>query len=128
MSSIPSKNTKPEIILANALKAKGLKFEKHYGREKIDVAFPSEKVAVFIDGCFWHMCPIHSHEIRTNQTYWHQKLEKNKARDEAKTKELKEQGWVVLRFWEHELTDVNRVVKQIERKLQPFSIDSECGP
>jgi len=122
MSAIHSKDTKPEILLRNALTAEGLKFEVNYGKEKIDVAFPSEKIAVFVDGCFWHMCPIHSHAIGTNVNYWEQKLKQNKARDEVKTKKLESEGWVVLRFWEHELTDVHRVVKEIKHSLQESAV------
>jgi DNA mismatch endonuclease, patch repair protein len=117
MSAIHSKNTKPEIMLGNALKEKGSRFETNYSSEKIDIAFPEEKIAVFIDGCFWHSCPIHSHKITTNETYWQTKLEKNKERDRIKTKELEAKGWVVLRFWEHELEDISCVIKRIEETL-----------
>ncbi len=118
MSSIHSKDTKPEITLRDALSAKGLKFETNYGSEKIDIAFPTDKLAIFIDGCFWHGCPIHSHKIGTNEAYWQAKLQKNKERDKIKTAKLKSEGWIVLRFWEHELTDIDTVVSKIQKSLQ----------
>lgn len=83
MSAIRSKNTKPEISLRKALWAKDLRFRKHYGIEKIDIAFPSKKIAVFVDGCFWHGCPLHSHIPKSNQSYWKPKLTKNIERDKA---------------------------------------------
>jgi DNA mismatch endonuclease (patch repair protein) len=118
MAAIHSKDTKPELILRDALSAKGLKFEANYCTEKIDIAFPTQKIAVFVDGCFWHGCPIHSHKITTNEAYWRPKLEKNKERDKLKTGKLKTQGWAVLRFWEHELTDLDFVVNKIQKALQ----------
>jgi len=77
MSSIKSKNTKPEILIRKALWKKGYRYRLHYGVEKIDIAFPSRKVAIFVDGCFWHMCPIHGNVPKSNKSYWVPKLKKN---------------------------------------------------
>jgi DNA mismatch endonuclease (patch repair protein) len=118
MAAIHSKNTKPEIILKEALSAKGLKYEMHYGSDKIDMAFPSEKIAVFVDGCFWHGCPIHSHRIGTNEAYWQPKLEKNKERDKLKSEKLTMEGWTVLRFWEHDLSNIRSIVNRIQAALE----------
>ena len=118
MASIHSKDTKPELLLRDALLSKGLKFDTNYGKDKIDIAFPDQKVAVFVDGCFWHGCPLHSHKIGTNEAYWNPKLERNKERDKQKTETLKAQGWTVMRFWEHELTDLDAVVVQIQNALK----------
>ncbi len=118
MSSIHSKDTKPEIILRDALHAQGFNFETNYGSEKIDIAFTEKKIAVFVDGCFWHVCPMHSHKIGTNEPYWKAKLEKNQLRDKAKTKELESEGWMVIRFWEHELTEVDKLVMKIKKSLE----------
>ena len=117
MSAIHSTDTKPELRLRKALWADGLRFRVQYGKEKIDLAFPSKKIAVFVDGCFWHGCPIHSHIPKSNQTYWVPKLEKNIERDSVKNERLKNQGWVVIRFWEHELENMKEVMKQIEIAL-----------
>ena len=118
MSAIRSRNTKPEVILRKALFAKGLRFRIHYGREKIDVAFPKRKVAVFVDGCFWHGCPIHSHLPKTHEDYWRPKLKKNVERDKDKQKRLEMDGWRVLRFWEHELADMDRIEKETAEALR----------
>ena len=117
MSAIHSKNTVPELTLRKALWAKGFRFRIHYGKEKIDVGFPTKKLAIFVDGCFWHGCPIHSHKITTNEAYWLPKLEKNKERDKQKNEKLRSQGWTVMRFWEHELTDIDNVVNKIQAEL-----------
>jgi DNA mismatch endonuclease (patch repair protein) len=118
MSSIRSENTKPEIILRKALWARGLRFRKYYCKEKIDIAFPSRKLAIFVDGCFWHGCSIHSHLPKSHKEYWHPKLKMNMERDKAKNKRLEVSGWKVLRFWEHELKDINEVASKIQNALK----------
>ena len=108
MSAIRSKDTKPEITLRKALWSRGLRYRIQYGKEKIDIAFPSKKLAIFVDGCFWHSCPIHSHIPKENTKYWIPKLKKNKERDKAKKERLTKDGWQVIRFWEHELADIDK--------------------
>jgi DNA mismatch endonuclease (patch repair protein) len=117
MSAIRSENTKPEIVLRKALWAKGLRFRIYYGKEKIDIAFPSKKLAIFVDGCFWHGCPIHSHLPKSHKEYWHPKLQRNIERDKAKNRRLERDGWKVLRFWEHELKEIEKVVDKIQDSL-----------
>jgi DNA mismatch endonuclease (patch repair protein) len=117
MSSIRSKNTKPEIAVRKTLWAKGFRYRVHYGPEKIDIAFPSKKVGIFIDGCFWHGCPIHSHEPKTNQAYWLPKLQRNIQRDFETNEQLKAKGWAVIRFWEHDIKNMSDLVEKIEREL-----------
>lgn len=118
MSAIRSVNTKPEITLRKALWAKGLRFRRQHGKEKIDIAFPSQKLAIFIDGCFWHGCPIHSHMPKSNQEYWLPKLKKNIERDKSKNERLKADGWQIMRFWEHELTNVEYIASKIQMALE----------
>lgn len=118
MSSIRSTDTAPELALRARLWRGGLRFRKHYGAEKIDIAFPHEKVAIFVDGCFWHGCPLHSHLPKTNEGYWHPKLAKNAARDIAATKRLEAEGWTVLRIWEHEVKDLDAVVGRIMQHFE----------
>lgn len=71
---------------------------------RTDFAFPGKKVAVFVDGCFWHGCPLHYSKPRTNADYWRSKLENNVARDRRQTVALERSGWRVIRVWEHEAT------------------------
>jgi len=88
---------------------------------KPDFIFPKAKVAVFIDGCFWHSCPKHSNIPKNNRAFWQKKLEGNKKRDSYVTKELKKMGWSVIRVWEHELKMPGKVAKKIESKLTEIS-------
>ena len=117
MSAIRSENTMPEVTLRKALWAEGLRFRIHYCQEKIDIAFPAKKLAIFVDGCFWHGCPIHSHLPKSRENYWHPKLKKNIERDQAKTKRLEAEGWKVLHFWEHELKEPDKAVGKIKLEL-----------
>lgn len=68
-----------------------------------DFAFPKLRLAVFLDGCFWHGCPAHGVQPKTNSTFWRTKIVKNRARDFAVARQLRASGWRVVRFWEHEL-------------------------
>jgi len=118
MSAIHSKNTRPEIILRKVLWSKGLKYRIHYGKEMIDIAFPAERLAIFVDGCFWHGCPVHSHLPESNKEYWLPKLKKNIERDAAKSEQLKIEGWHVMRIWEHELSDTGVILRKIQNALE----------
>ena len=114
MSAIHSKNTKPELKLRKALWKDGFRYRIYYSQEKIDIAFPKEKIAIFVDGCFWHGCPIHSHLPKSNQDYWYPKLQKNTERDKMKTKRLENEGWLVMHFWEHETENTEGIVREIK--------------
>lgn len=81
-----------------------------YGRP--DFVFPKEKIAVFVDGCFWHGCPKHKQIPETNTEYWRDKIRKNRQRDRRVTRVLRNSGWSVMRVWEHELTE-----KKIKRRM-----------
>jgi DNA mismatch endonuclease (patch repair protein) len=122
MAAIHSKNTKPEVILRKALWARGLRFRIHYGNEKIDIAFPNKKVAIFVDGCFWHGCPIHSHLPKSNQEYWYPKLKKNIERDKLKNKHLEKEGWLVMHFWEHEINESLKNIEKIKSALEKRAV------
>lgn len=80
---------------------------------KPDFIFPKNKVALFVDGCFWHSCPKHSNMPKNNQGFWREKLQKNKDRDKFVTHELRKSGWKVIRVWEHELANSEHVAKRI---------------
>jgi DNA mismatch endonuclease (patch repair protein) len=101
---MPRVSTKPELSLRRELHRRGLRFRVNYpglpGRP--DVAFTRARVAVFVDGCFWHRCPEHGTLPRNNRDWWQDKLDRNVTRDRAKDAALTELGWTVLHVWEHE--------------------------
>jgi DNA mismatch endonuclease (patch repair protein) len=100
-------NTRPEVAVRSILHRQGHRFRKHIRidagevRVRPDVAFTRQKLAVFIDGCFWHGCPDHGNAPRANATYWRWKLARNKSRDIRVDTALRQAGWTVLRLWEH---------------------------
>ncbi|MGA5897909.1 very short patch repair endonuclease [Streptomyces venetus] len=106
MSRQASKDTAVELAVRRLLHAAGLRYRVEYPvpglpRRRIDVAFPRAKVAVLIDGCFWHGCPQHATHPKANAEWWRTKLARNMARDEETNEHLLAAGWTVLRFWEH---------------------------
>ncbi len=104
MSKIRSKNTKPEILIRKLLWSQGLRYRLHYSLPgKPDIVFVSSKLAVFVDGCFWHGCPEHCNRSKTNTRFWDTKIRSNIERDKKNKTLLKSMGWKVLRFWEHEI-------------------------
>jgi DNA mismatch endonuclease (patch repair protein) len=100
-------DTKPELALRTALHARGYRYRKDFRldlpsrRVRPDIAFTSRKVAVFVDGCFWHACPDHGSKPKNNDWYWSPKLAKNVERDRAADNALTQAGWTVVRLWEH---------------------------
>jgi DNA mismatch endonuclease, patch repair protein len=87
---------------------------------KPDFAFPKLKLAVFVDGCFWHGCPRHSTKPKNNRAFWRRKLSANKKRDKFVNRALRQKGWDVLRIWEHELSKKREVflIRKILRTLE----------
>lgn len=108
MSTQRSKDTGPELAVRRELHAMGMRYRVHVQplsnlRRKADVVFSRARVAVFIDGCFWHGCLEHGrrrHDV--NQWYWPEKISRNQARDADTDRRLAEAGWIVVRAWEHE--------------------------
>lgn len=120
MARIRARDTTPERLLAEALAAAGVEASrtKVLGRVNVDIAFPDERVLVFVDGCFWHGCPEHYSRPRTSADFWAAKLASNVARDREQTLRLAHEGWAVLRVWEHEIiADVESVVVRVLRAL-----------
>ncbi|TYT26182.1 very short patch repair endonuclease [Luteimonas viscosa] len=105
MSRIKGKNTAPEIALRRAAWSHGLRYRLHYriGHTRPDMVFIASRLAVFVDGCFWHGCPRHSTIPKNNGDFWKQKLDRNRERDAEQAAWLEACGWRVLRFWEHEI-------------------------
>lgn len=106
MLSNRRRDTAPELQVRRLLHAAGLRYRVDYaplgGRRRADIVFTRRRVAVFIDGCFWHGCPQHATLPKTNSDYWLPKLERNIERDRAIDALLRDAGWTVLRYWEHE--------------------------
>ncbi|MFH1799976.1 MAG: very short patch repair endonuclease [Candidatus Omnitrophota bacterium] len=119
MSRIRAKNTRPEIILRKALGCSGIRgYRLHYQLTgKPDIVFPSRKVVIFVDGCFWHKCPKCFKPSKTRKSFWIKKLASNVVRDRVVNHELKKRGWIVLRFWEHDLKKMASVTGKILKKL-----------
>ena len=105
MSRIKGRDTKPELRLRSALWAAGLRYRKHHATlaGRPDVVFPGPKVAVFIDGGFWHGCPKHYVRPRSREQFWAGKLRENIDRDRRQTLKLEAEGWKVVRIWECEV-------------------------
>lgn len=122
------RDTAPELAVRRELHRRGLRYRVDYPlpmapRRRADIAFTRLKVAVFIDGCFWHSCPDHATSPTRNSDYWRPKLDRNKARDVETSRLLSDAGWVVLRFWEHE--DPLVVAEAIESAVATALDDAE---
>lgn len=110
MSTVRRRDNGPETAVRRRMHAMGLRYRVAWPvpgqrRRTIDIAFTRAKVAVYIDGCFWHGCPLHGTVPRSNRSWWETKLAANRARDTSATAQLQQLGWTVLRFWEHESPD-----------------------
>jgi DNA mismatch endonuclease (patch repair protein) len=104
MARVRNRDTAAEMAIRRELHRRGRRYfvQRTVGSRQVDIIFPTAKVAVMVDGCFWHSCPIHATPPKTNAGWWADKLARNVARD-AQTNELLEAaGWTVLRVWEHE--------------------------
>jgi DNA mismatch endonuclease (patch repair protein) len=110
---MPRASTGPEIAFRKALHAAGFRFTLHRrdlpGRP--DVVLSRPKIAIFIDGCFWHACEEHGTLPKNNREWWKRKFEGNRERDRRKDEALRAQGWIALHFWEHE--DVRHMVQRV---------------
>lgn len=122
-----SRDTGPEIAVRRLLHAAGLRYRVNVPvpgapRRTIDISFGKVKVAVFMDGCFWHGCPQHATRPKANAEWWRIKLNKNMARDLDTNDRLRAEGWTVLRFWEHEhAKDVAReIAAVVASKREPL--------
>lgn len=101
------RDTSTELAVRRELHSRGLRYRVDFApvtglRRRADIVFTRARIAVFIDGCFWHGCPIHGTAPKRNADYWGPKLAANVARDRDTDARLSEAGWIVARFWEHE--------------------------
>ena len=120
MSKIRSKNTKAEILVFRELRKRGIYFQKHYNRApgKPDIALPRKKLAIFIDGDFWHGYRFSKIKDRLPQKYWQLKIENNSKRDKINRAKLRKNGWKVLQIWEHELLKLDDTMDRIEKIIK----------
>jgi DNA mismatch endonuclease (patch repair protein) len=113
--------TRPEAALRRALHGRGLRFRLHrkllpHLRRTADIVFGPSRVAVFVDGCFWHGCPEHYVPPRSNAGYWNPKIERNRERDRETARLLSDAGWLVVRVWEHD--DVDTAAESIAKAVR----------
>ena len=102
MSQIRSSKTKPELKIKKLMKSLGFQYQpKIYGRP--DFTNKKEKIAIFIDGDFWHKCPVHFRLPKTNRKFWKKKINQNVLRDRQVNAKLRKEGWKIIRVWEHSI-------------------------
>lgn len=130
MSRQKSRDTGPEMVLRKKLHRRGLRYRVNaalpgMGRRRADVLFTSAKVAVFVDGCFWHRCPLHGVAPKSNAAWWDSKLGENVARDLDTNEHLISLGWTVLRFWEH--GDMEVAADRVHDVLKASARNNQSG-
>ncbi len=101
------RNNPFERAVRSDLFSRGLRFRVEYPipgmpRRSCDIAFPGSKIAIFLDGCFWHGCPEHGTRPKSNSAFWRNKIDRNAERDVETSQFLREKGWLVLRYWGHQ--------------------------
>jgi DNA mismatch endonuclease (patch repair protein) len=125
MRAIKRTDTKPEIELRSSLHRAGYRFRKDLPlkvggtRVRPDIVFTARKLAIFIDGCFWHCCPAHGRQPGVNSEYWAPKLRRNVERDRMADVVLRTDGWSVIRIWEH--VPVEDAIELVRTALQSAS-------
>ncbi|MXV99287.1 MAG: very short patch repair endonuclease [Acidimicrobiaceae bacterium] len=121
-----SRDTKPELAVRSAVHRRGIRFRVSVRPQPelartADMVLRKSRIAVFVDGCFWHGCPDHWTQPATNSQYWANKITDNTRRDTETTAYLQQAGWTVLRFWEHE--DPEAVADQVQQAMQSAPSD-----
>ena len=124
MTSQRQRDTKGELELRSLLHRRGLRFRVHALlpglRRRSDIVFTRARVAVFVDGCFWHGCPEHGSWPKQNADWWREKIEANQRRDRDTDARLKAAGWTVIRVWEHDdpTRAADRIVEIVRRAIR----------
>jgi DNA mismatch endonuclease, patch repair protein len=134
MAAVRRTDTKLEVRVRSMVHRRGLRYRKDYPVRvaghlvRPDIAFTRAKVAVFIDGCFWHLCPDHGQIPASNTAFWKDKLERNAARDLEQTRALESAGWTVLRIWEHvSIEDAVQSIVNAARGNPTSGTATRCG-
>jgi len=128
MKATRRRDTAAEMAIRSALHTRGLRFRVDRSilpgvRRRADIVFVTAKVAVFVDGCFWHCCPIHQTYPKANMKWWTAKLQANRQRDADTNRQIREAGWFVARIWEHESPGdaITRIVKLVQLRQRRFA-------
>jgi DNA mismatch endonuclease, patch repair protein len=121
MKSTPRRDTPAELAVRRALHAMGLRYSTDskplaHSPRRADIVFRRAKVAVFVDGCFWHGCPVHGSSPRANAAFWRNKIRANRKRDADTDRQLQRSDWLTIRVWEHE--DPTRAALRIARRVR----------
>lgn len=121
MRNVRRRDTPAELALRKELHRLGLRYRVDVRpledvTRRADVVFRRARVAVFVDGCFWHFCPLHGHIPKTNSEWWSRKLQATRLRDAETDANLQRAGWIVVRMWEHE--DPRPVAARIDRLVR----------
>jgi DNA mismatch endonuclease (patch repair protein) len=121
MKAARQRDTRPELVVRSELHRRGLRFYVDRPplpsvRRRADIVFPRRRLAIYIDGCFWHGCPQHGTWPKSNAAWWRAKIEANQARDRDTDRRLREAGWIVVRAWEHE--SARPVADRVEQALR----------
>jgi len=124
MAATRGTNNRADRLLRSALHRRGLRFRIQRrlipgSKRTVDIVFPRARLAVFVDGCFWHDCPIHGSQPKSNVEWWRRKIQQNVERDMDTNERLRSLGWRVLRIWEHEdpMEAADRIVKAYHDSL-----------
>jgi DNA mismatch endonuclease (patch repair protein) len=128
MAATRGTNNRTDRLIRSSLYRQGLRFRIQRrllpgSTRTVDIVFPRARLAVFIDGCFWHGCPVHGTQAKANRDWWRQKISQNQARDRDTNRRLRKLGWQVLRIWEHEGAEraTHKILKTYQKRLQARS-------
>lgn len=128
MGRVRQRGTSPELKLRQALHKQGLRFRLN-AKDKLpgtpDILFIKAKIALFVDGCFWHGCPLHGTSPKTNIEFWAAKIKRNKERDGQVDEQLRILGWLPVRVWEHEIR-AKTIEETVRRLIRIISERTVC--
>lgn len=126
LARVRHEGTAPELTLRRRLHRSGLRYRLRYTLPgSPDLVFVSLRIAVFVDGCFWHGCPVHGSIPKTNTDFWRAKIERNRERDKSVSQQLAARGWDVIRVWEHEIAqDLECLVERLLHYVKSSQTES----
>ena len=117
MSKIRGTKTKPELIVKKNIDGRIFRYQPNGIQGNPDFANKKRKIALFIDGCFWHKCPRCYREPKSNKKFWIKKIERNVSRDKKNNSSLRKAGWKVVRIWEHRVKNNSKIYEKINSSL-----------